>query len=378
MYVNQRTTIGEYVRMWLARKEEELKINTFTRYEGLSKRIVEYLGAIPLGKITQADVYDFYHYLRETKSEQTRYTPTSACINLVKIKGKNIKAYIKNSILQEKNVNRNSAEKVAAAFDMPVKALFIERTDKLSDRTISHYHKLLYEIMKDAAFDGAIADNIMIKVRPPKITDAIEARCLDIKSAQLLVEYVRAYAVSPFKEAILLFLYTGMRRGEVCGLEWRDIDFQNKILTISRASYYLPKRGIFTDTPKTPKSRRIVSFDEKVAEIFKDILIYQKEKCNIDTPKPYQRLIVTEDGDPINPNNVTKYYHKFIREYNLSISTPHTLRHTNASLMIAANTPITTVSGRLGHSNPEITLRYYAHQISSENEKAAKAIENMI
>ena len=172
-----------------------------------------------------------------------------------------------------------------------------------------------------------------------------------------------------------------MRRGEACGLEWRDIDFDENIFAVRRGSYYLPKKGIYTDTLKTPRSKRIISFDYKVMKTLEDILKYQVDTVGL-TEKELMnsktRLILTEDGQPINPNNLTKYYHRFITEYDLSSSSIHTLRHTNASVMIAANTPITTVSNRLGHSNPEITLRYYAHQLSGENEKAAKKIEKLL
>ena len=380
-YPTKMTPLEEYINVyWLPRKETELKISTFTRYEGLSKRIIEQLGHIPISKLQQAEIYDFYLYLHKAKSAHTRYLATAFCVELVKRK-KGIKAYIKSSILNEKCVQKESAEMVCKALKLPLESLFIERTEKLSDRTISHYHKLLYGILKDAAYDGIVKDNIMDRIRPPKIKDANEARCLDIDDAQTIIQYVKAFAISPYREAILLILYTGMRRGEACGLEWRDIDFDENIFAVRRGSYYLPKKGIYTDTLKTPRSKRIISFDYKVMKTLEDILKYQVDTVGL-TEKELMnsktRLILTEDGQPINPNNLTKYYHRFITEYDLSSSSIHTLRHTNASVMIAANTPITTVSNRLGHSNPEITLRYYAHQLSGENEKAAKKIEKLL
>lgn len=380
-YPNKYMTIEEYItQVWLPRKKDELKVNTITRYEILSVRIIEHLGHIPLSKVTQPEIYDFYEELHRAKSLRSSFRPTALCMDLVKLKKCPVKDYILHSIRHGMNISSASAELVSRAYNFPVNVLFNENVCRLSDRTISHYHKLLYSIFKEALYDGIIEENVMNKIRPPKIINAREARSLDIESSTEIIKQLKQFGVSPFREVLLLIFYTGMRRGEACGLQWNDIDFENRTITIRRASYYLPKKGIYTDSLKTPNSHRIISFDKKVLEILSEIIIYQREICNyrenlIDTE---QRLFTYDDRSILNPNSVTKYYHKFIAEHELSDSTVHTLRHTNASIMIAAQTPITTVSGRLGHANSAITLRYYAHQISGENEKAAKAIENLI
>ena len=146
-------------------------------------------------------------------------------------------------------------------------------------------------------------------------------------------------------------------------------------ITVRRSSYYLTGLGIYTDTPKTKLSKRIIAINEKVINILLSVRRRQSELGIVSISK---RVFTYRNGKPLNPSSVTKYFHNFIEEHDLPSCCVHTLRHTNASLLIAAKTPITTVAGRLGHSTPEITLRLYAHQMSEENKKAAEAIEKML
>ena len=143
---------------------------------------------------------------------------------------------------------------------------------------------------------------------------------------------------------------------------------------MKRGSYYLPVKGIYTDTPKTSESIRTLAIGEKVESILRDISKIQKE-LNIDY-SPETRIFTASNGDKLNPNSVTKFFHKFVEKYDLPSCSVHTLRHTNASILLSENLPITAVSSRLGHSNPEITFRYYAHQMSDDNRRAANKIEN--
>lgn len=142
-----------------------------------------------------------------------------------------------------------------------------------------------------------------------------------------------------------------MRRGEACGLEWEDINLEQGSITVRRSSYYLPGLGTYTDTPKTKLSKRIIAINDKVINILLSIRQRQSELGIVS-----KRVFTYRNGKPLNLSSVTKYFHNFIEEHDLPSCCVHTLMHTNASLLIAAKTPITTVAGRLGHSTPEICM----------------------
>lgn len=372
------TTIEEYINVvYLPRKKNELKISTYTRYEGLCVRIIEQLGHIPISKLSQAQVYDFYDYLRNTPAGDPTFKPLPLCISLAKKLSGTLKETTLLSLKKGNTVNKKTAASAAEALNMPINVLFAEKTHLLSDRTIAHHHRLLYAIMKETVYDGLVDSNVMDKVRPPKVS-ADEARCLDREDIAFIIKALDLYAVSPYKEILKLIIYTGMRRGEACGLEYGDIDFNRSTISIKRSSYYLPKQGIYTDTPKTRRSCRVVSFGQKVMDII--VSLMKRQGITPETLKDNlnRRLFNYDDGHAINPNQLTRYYLKFVTVHDLPKSSVHTLRHTNASILLSVGTPITTVSGRLGHSTSEITLRYYAHQLTGDDEKAAKALEKEI
>lgn len=381
-------TLREYITSyWLPRKAHELKISTYTRYVGLSQRIIECLGSCELRQLTVYSVYEFYDNLHESKSEHETFTPNEQCIRLLKThytRPQTCRAGIGmgtvDALRAGKDVSKNTARKISKLLKLELPELFRENEVYLSERTILHYHRLLYAIIKDSVYDGVIPDNFMAKVRAPRLLGEDEARFLDKREASQVINELRKNGKYPYSEILQLIIYTGLRRGEACGLEWSDINFQTRTLIVRRTSYYLPSEGIYTDTPKTKQSKRTLAFNSKVGEILRSIQIRQhKDSKNAGTLwNNSDRLFTDKNGNPINPSSVTKYFHKFVQEHNLPSCTVHTLRHTNASLMIAAQTPITTVAGRLGHSNPEVTLRIYAHQLSDENIKAAAAIESLI
>ena len=381
---NNYTTFEEYVNnVYLPRKKREVKLSTYTRYCGIMKRIVGALGHIPLNKITKCDVSSFYDDLHEAKNEQIIYKPQDLCIRLLKLK------YTRPEIVSDfgigmgtvdalragKNVSEKTAKIISDNLNVPISNLFRKKEFSLSERTILHHHRLLFNVFREAEYDGLIDNNIMKSVRPPRLTSNQEVRCLDKGEAFCVLQALQSYAEYPYRELLQLIFYTGLRRGEACGLEWRDIDLKNHTISVNRASYYLPEKGIYTDTPKTKQSIRTLAIGEKTEKILKNLWIYQKKMFMKPTEK--KRIFTTPNGDTLNPNSVTRYFHRFVDKYDLPACSVHTLRHTNASLLVSENLPITAVSKRLGHSNSEITFRYYVHSISEDNKTAAEKIENL-
>lgn len=380
--INRNITLENYiVKHWLPRKNHEVKISTYMRYSGLTRRIIAALGNKKVRDIKVMDIYSFYDDLREAKSEQITFTPNETCRRLLKggytrpetVRLTGMGMGTVDALRAGKTVSLMTAQRTSALLSLPIDMLFMENDRFLSDRTIMYYHRILYSIFKDAAYDEVIRHNLMAKVRVPKLDLSEEARYLDLKDAETVLSALNKYGKYPYTELLTLILFTGMRRGEACGLEWEDINFEQGSITVRRSSYYLPNVGVYTDTPKTKLSKRIIAINKKVINILLSVRRRQSELGIVSN-----RVFTYRNGKPLNPSSVTKYFHNFIEEHDLPSCCVHTLRHTNASLLIAAKTPITTVAGRLGHSTPEITLRLYAHQISEENKKAAEAIEKML
>lgn len=380
---NNYTTLEEYVEtIYLPRKKREIKVSTYVRYESLFKRILGALGHIPLTKISKCDVTSFYDNLHEEKCENALYKPNEVCIMLLKKNFTRPQTVEKgfgmgtvDALRAGKNVSKNTAEKVCQLLKMSMENLFEVKENEISERTIIHHHRLLYNVFREAEFDELIEKNIMKSVRPPKLTHPYEVKCLNKEQAFEVLQALKAFGEYPYKQILQLIFYTGLRRGEACGLEWSDVDFSAGILSVERSSYYLPTEGIYTDTPKTLKAFRKIAIGEKVENILKEVRKLHRE-FNVQNGKN-KRIFTAPNGEKLNPNAVTKYFHRFVENFDLPQCSVHTLRHTNASILISENLPITAISSRLGHSKPDITFRFYAHQMSEDNKKAAEKIENI-
>lgn len=184
-----------------------------------------------------------------------------------------------------------------------------------------------------------------------------------------------------YKTMIITLIYTGMRRGELCGLKWSDIDFANELMQIDRELLYTPERGIFEDTTKTYGSQRVIKISQLVINSLKE---YKKEQTKNrlksgDSWNDTNYIFTQTNGNPIHPDTLTWWFKKFIRRNpSLPDISIHSLRHTNATLLIANGVNLTTVSKRLGHANTSTTTKIYAHAIKTADEMAANTLDDLL
>ena len=170
------------------------------------------------------------------------------------------------SCIAGNNISAASAEKIAAFFGVDKAELFTAQEDKgLSDKTIMHYHRLLSSIFTVAVQWQVIFSNPCDRVKPPKVKRK-EARYLDEHEA---AELLKALDGEPFKYVAMieLLLYTGLRRAELLGLEWRDIDFLNSCIHIKRNSLYVADKGTFEGSTKNESSNRVIKLPESAGAV---------------------------------------------------------------------------------------------------------------
>lgn len=168
---------------------------------------------------------------------------------------------------------------------------------------------------------------------------------------------------------VQLALLIGARRGEICALRWSDIDLEKGTISINRTVQFIPGTGLVFNPPKTKRSRRCIRIGSDCVELLREYQRYQKaerfrigsawvRKVTLENGKVVDNdmLFTKWDGEPMDPDIISTWFPKFLTEHGLPQVHFHSLRHTNASILIAAHTPITTVSGRLGHAQTSTTL----------------------
>lgn len=245
----------------------------------------------------------------------------------------------------------------------------------LAPKTILEHHRLISKILNTAVRWELLDRNVAERADPPKVPYR-EQRCLDEKETKHMLSLLSAEPIQ-YRTMITLLVFTGMRRGELCGLEWKDIDFENQTVTICRTSQYIGNKEFITKEPKTRSGIRKLTVGTAVCRLLKTYRTCQAlERLKagdkwVDT----DRLFTQWNGMPIYPDTVTDWFAKFLKRNDLPKVTLHSLRHSNATLMIAEGVDIRTVSNRLGHAQASTTLNIYAHALKSRDLDAAEKLD---
>lgn len=180
-----------------------------------------------------------------------------------------------------------------------------------------------------------------------------------------------------------LLIFYGLRRGELLGLEWKDIDYANQTISIERTSKYSKELGIYTDSTKNEGSTRVlqISPDNNTIELLQRYKTEQDKiksfffgNCWVDT----DRLFVAENGSPMHPNIPYNWLKRFCDTNNIPFKGLHAFRHSTATIAIASGTDIKTVSAMLGHSQTSTTLNIYTHEIKQATAKGINAVADII
>jgi integrase len=248
--------------------------------------------------------------------------------------------------------------------------------ERLSASSVRGYHCVISSILSKAVKWGFIPYNPALNAELPKL-DKKEAAYLDEADARRLLTLLHDEPIK-YRVMVSFDLMSGLRRGELLGLRWRDVDFDSETITIVQTSQYVKGHGVYVDTPKNETSSRVLKLSRSAFIMLREYMAWQnaqREACG-DYWKPTDgRVFTSEDGSPIHPDALTKWFKAFIKRHGFPDVHLHSLRHTYASMMIADGTPLVVVSKRLGHAQVSATSNIYSHIIKSADEKASQVTE---
>ncbi|RAL25934.1 site-specific integrase [Thermoflavimicrobium daqui] len=214
-------------------------------------------------------------------------------------------------------------------------------------------------------------------VVPPK-TEEKEKQTWTIQEVNQFLHYTKN---EPLHVAYLLAIYTGMRKGEILGLRWKDCDLEQGRISVKNVLARTSKELIFQE-PKTKGSKRNIQITPDVIQALKQHKRKQNEN-RLKLGHAYQDhdlVVCTSLGTPMIPRNLTRHFDRMIKESGVPRIRFHDLRHSHATIMLQLGEHPKVVSERLGHSRTGITLDIYSHVIPTMQEKAAqnfsKALNN--
>ena len=300
-----------------------LKNSSFTRQRTLTTRVYPALGHLRLDKITSRDIQKF--------------------INDLAVNGKNL------------------------------------QTGKpLSRKTLIHHLSFISSIFAYAIKMDMLKDNPCSRVTVPK-GEKKEKSIYTIEEVEQLFGLLETAPVK-YRAFFMLAIYSGYRRGEMLGLEWKDIDWENGVINVRRTSNYTKLHGMFTDTTKTKKSQRSTKYPAVVINLLRELKDEQDKQRELlgDKWVESDRLFVADDGAPLFVNNPYKWLQKFCKDNGLRFCDIHSYRHFHASALIFAGVDPVTVSADLGHSAVSTTTSVYCHLFQEAQARTSSVISKVL
>lgn len=244
----------------------------------------------------------------------------------------------------------------------------------LSAKTIREHHRLISMVFSQALKENLVQYNIAERATPPKV----ERREAEHYELSLIRDILKALESEDLKWNCLMnvMIASGCRLGEVMGLRWNCVDFENSRILIKNNLQYLPSKGVFETTTKTGEER-YVSLPDSVMNLLRS---WKAQQSGISGKLVINGFCFTkEDGiEPMHPQSVKCFLDRFSKRHGFPHLHAHAFRHSQATLLIASGSDIVSVSKRLGHKDTVTTMNIYAHAIAESDKKSANTINTLL
>jgi integrase len=329
-----KMTVAEYLHHWITSDiDRRVAARTAARHRGIvEKNIIPRLGHVPMRKLTAVHIEAFEAELQREGWVKRRRLPASS--------------------------GRSDPK----------------QTEKrgLSAQTVLHVHRTLSQALTHAVQLGVLFKNPARQVKPPRP----EQREIKILSKEEIGALLNAAKESPLYLPVLVAISTGLRRGELLGLRWSDLDLKAGTLTINQSLERVAGKVAFK-APKTKTSRRTITLPAGAIEALQQYQRAQLEgRMKLGLGRDPRALVFARaDGAPLDADSVTKTFGRLVAAVGVTPITLHGLRHTHISHLLIDGEHVKVVSERAGHANINITLSVYAAYLPSMQTDAALRVD---
>jgi integrase len=320
----EKITLGEYLERWLPTQRQPLAPSTFSSYQGsIRLHVLPYIGSIPLQRLAPENLDELYAMLLM-------------------------------------NGRRNNGG------------------GPLSAKTVRLVHAVVHKALADATRKGSVIRNVADLADPPKISSSARPKMEVWNAAELrrffeLIEGHHLYA------AFYVKANTGMRRGEVLGLTWRTIDFDNARLSVTQ-NVTAPNYQVSVSDVKSAHSLRTIDLDARTLAVLRSWRNQQLESYIATGVRADESdfVFAKPNGDPLHPDYFSQSLERLVAKIDLPRIRLHDLRHTHATLLIKEGIPPKVVSERLGHSSVAFTMQVYQHVLPGMQANAAATFGELV
>jgi integrase len=316
-----RLTLGEYLLdEWLPGAKTRLRHSTYDAYRrNINRHVVPELGRIRLQKLRPADLTRFY-----------------------------------TSLLTDGKRDGGG----------------------LSPKTVLNLHQMLRKALQDAVRHDYVPRNVAASASVPR-PGGRRSREMSFWTADELRTFLELHISHPMFSAWFVAANTGLRRGELLGLRWRDVDLRTRRIAVRRSLVSVGYEMHESDA-KTQRSERVIDLDERTVEILTAHAAQQRALAVMLRHEVPELVFTKTDGSAIQPDLFSQAFTRRVRRVGVPRIRLHDLRHTHASLLLQAGVSPKVVSERLGHATVGFTMQVYAHVIPGMQADAAAAFGDLV
>lgn len=388
-------TFEQFAEEWKERilKKNEDSYNYYERAKYALSIINPHLGRFMLNRISAEMVQNFMDYLCDRTYTKEIVTVKKSIYDLIDMQGLNKTQLAKDCGVERhtlelaskvgSRISMITAKIISKHFKVPLAKYFnVEKEEvKYAKASNDGIRRVLVAILGEAKRKQLVEHNYASRDYITPITGTTKEK--EIFEEDEARRFVQTLIKEPYlkkRTALAVLMFLGLRRAEVLGLCWSDIDFENKTLSVKRNRIYTRTFGIKTKKTKTITSERTIKMPDLLVDMLKEYKVwYDNEKIYLEKFwGNNDSLFLRDNGKPMNPSCLDYWARRFNFEHGFNHIPPHAIRHTCITMQINAGIPLKVVSARAGHANEKITLGIYTHALRSQDDKAAEIYNNYL
>lgn len=380
----------EYAFERIERMKDSISPHSYLTEQRKFREMEKYFGQIKLKDVSPALIQDYLDKMqkRGVVIEMTKLKKSLRPV--IKSKRFKVNNFVKRANISKETfekIERNeivqlaTAEKVCNTLNIKVKDYFeiITTRKPYARASINSFRKSLCATLASAKRQRLVAHNYASRdyIETPSGTKK-EIIILKEKESLMLAEELEKEESIIIRTALMTCLYMGLRRSELAGLQWPDINLEKNVMKIQRSMHRDKGYGIYYKCTKTESSKREISIPDRLAEQLREYKEWWQIHRPYYTDERFEFALFKSDSlMPYSPNTYLNWLKKILKKANLTDVTFHSLRHTNISLQIMAGIDVKTVAGRVGHSQTSTTTDIYSHFLHTSDVKASNVLDKI-
>ena len=380
----ENTFFNDFAQYWLSQIEKRHSEAYYASANNAVNKIAPLMKDYRLKDLTPTVLDDIHkriddmiktEYVVTAKSTLAEAVKKAARYKTVFCRNNNVSVQTLKAALQMRHICYASACLIAQGVNMDVEEVFNVQVRQVPYKSVytEGMKQAIRNTLAEAAKLGIVKRNYARKLYiTTKHPDSVKVSSMSIADAQKLMQTCNRLDIR--KKLIITFLlFTGARKGEVCGLDWDDIDLENKTVFIQRQYEAVSKKGLILKAPKTKSSIRKVELPDALIETIKEYRLWYENK-RIEVGDKWQgenNVLVAQNGKRLHPTTVRNWLDEALLLAGLPHCSVHSLRHTNISILIAAGVSPVAVASRVGHSKTSTTMDIYADFLGSSDREAS-------